>query len=478
ETQVLHFEAGSWNPYSYLWDDEGKEANLVSEMGSMRTLRVEMSNGHIEERTWRVNAVNECRLCHNAGADVVLGFVPPQLNRPLERSQNRLIDPMSSMQLPVLVDQRVITGLASLEGSDSRRLVDPHDRNQSIEDRARSYLHANCSMCHHPRGNAIVSFFLRRDMPFDQLRTDKGTIIGTFGMNNAKVIAAGDPYRSLLVYRMSKLGYARMPYIGSHVVDGKGIALIEQWIRSLNKSDEFKSAPLTPGSPEHRALNVLDGKGGDHSAAIRELARTTEGSLALQERVHLGRLNKTELDLAIETGIGATSSDIVGLYEAFLPESKRRAKLGSNIQLSQILSLKGDIARGKLIYYSDTARCRACHDQSDISKSLGPTLAEINKKYPEASEMLLHVLEPSRKIEDRFATITVLTSRGQNVSGLVVAEDEKSISVKSNELKTVRILRSEIEESKRSSKSLMPDGILSDLTAQEASDLVSYIRGL
>ena len=478
ETQLLHFEEGSWNPYSYLWDDEGKEANLVSEIGSMRSLRVEMSNGRNEERTWRVNAVNECRLCHNAGANVVLGFVPQQLDRPLVHLQKQLVGPTTSTQLPSLVSQRVVSGPASLEGSDSRRLVDPHDMNQSIEDRARSYLHANCSMCHHPRGNAIVSFFLRRDMPFDQLRTDKGTIIGTFGVNNGKVIAAGDPYRSLLVYRMSKLGYARMPYIGSHAVDGKGIALIEQWIRSLIKSDEFKSAPLTPGSPEHSALDVLDGKSGDRSAAIRELARTTEGSLALLERVHLGRLNKTELDLAIETGSGAASSDIVGLYEAFLPESKRRARLGSNIQPSQILSLRGDNARGKLIYYSDTARCRACHDQTDISKSLGPTLAEINKKYPEASEMLLHVLEPSRKIEDRFATITILTSRGQNVSGLVVAEDEKSISVKTNELKTVRILRSEIEESKKSSKSLMPDGVLSDLTGQEAADLVAYIRGL
>ena len=105
-------------------------------------------------------------------------------------------------------------------------------------------------------------------------------------------------------------------------------------------------------------------------------------------------------------------------------------------------------------------------------------MAEINKKYPESSEMLLHVLEPSRKIEDRFATMTILSSNGQIVSGLLVAEDEKSISVKTNELRVVRILRSEIEDSKKSLKSLMPDGILSDLTAQEAADLVAYIRGL
>ncbi len=76
-------------------------------------------------------------------------------------------------------------------------------------------------MCHHPGGNAIVSFFLRRDLPFDKLNTNKGTGIGTFGIKDAKIIVPGDPYRSVLMYRMSKLGYARMPYIGSQIVDSQ-----------------------------------------------------------------------------------------------------------------------------------------------------------------------------------------------------------------------------------------------------------------
>jgi putative heme-binding domain-containing protein len=151
--------------------------------------------------------------------------------------------------------------------------------------------------------------------------------------------------------------------------------------------------------------------------------------------------------------------------------------LGPNIQPRQILSLKGDTARGKLIYFSDTARCRACHEHTDASKSLGPTLADINKKYPEASEMLLHVLDPSRKIDDRFATHVVLANDGQIVTGLLLAEDATAIKLKTSDMKEIRIMRSDIAEVKKSPKSLMPDAILSDLTAQEAADLLSYIRG-
>src|SRR5262249_15390327 len=84
ETQLLHFEHGTWRPYSYLWDDDSTEAPLVDSIGTNRPLRAADSaaKGGFRERTWHVNAINECKLCHNAGPKFVLGFVPNQLNRP------------------------------------------------------------------------------------------------------------------------------------------------------------------------------------------------------------------------------------------------------------------------------------------------------------------------------------------------------------------------------------------------------------
>ena len=113
-------------------------------------------------------------------------------------------------------------------------------------------------MCHHPGGNAIVSFYLRRDLPFEKLNTNKGTGIGTFGIQNAKLITPGNPYRSVLMYRMSKLGYARMPYIGSQLVDSKGVALVSKWISSLPPTSTARtSASTQANSPDGRALATL-----------------------------------------------------------------------------------------------------------------------------------------------------------------------------------------------------------------------------
>jgi putative heme-binding domain-containing protein len=472
ETQVLHYENETWRPYSYLWDEHGKDAHLVSSIGANRALRIldaAAENG-FTERTWHVSAINECKLCHNAGSQFVLGFVPNQLNI------------STTNQLLGLVSQEVLAGVNAIPDDDPARLVDPHDESQSLDDRARSYLHANCAACHHPGGNAIVSFYLRRELPFDKLKTNKGTGIGTFGMRNAKIIVPGDPYRSVLMYRMSKLGYARMPYIGSQVVDSDGVALIAKWIRSLSSdTTEESSPPVVANSVEAKSLGILVNREGGvilRTSALEHLFESTEGSLALVERVHGGDLSPPDVYSAVAIGGQVGNTNIRGLFETFVPESKRRQRLGPNIDPQTILGLKGDAARGKLIFFSDGARCRACHDATDKDKSLGTTLVEINKKYPRRSEMLQHVLKPSLKIDEPLAAYAVFTTDGRAITGLLAETTDEAIVIRTAERKTIRVARKNIDEMQKSPKSLMPDQILSDLTAQEAADLLAYIRSL
>jgi mono/diheme cytochrome c family protein len=304
-------------------------------------------------------------------------------------------------QWSLLAAQGVIQDTSPPASDDPLRLVDPHDEAQGLDDRARSYLHVNCSMCHQPGGNAIVSFYLRRDLPLDQLNTNKGTGIGTFGMREARIIAPGDPYRSLLLYRMSKLGYARMPYIGSRVVDGRGVALVAEWIRSLpGGTAGIASAPLASDSAEAKALRLLSSKNSSPQAtrqsAIQELLKSTEGALSLIAAMHGRSLAADDVQAAAALGNAVPSSDVRGLLETFLPEGKRRTTLGASINPQAILSRRGDHQRGKLIFFSDGARCRSCHEIDDRSRSLGPTLLEIVKKYPSPSELLEHILEPSK----------------------------------------------------------------------------------
>ena len=476
ETQLLHYENGVWHPYSYLWDDEGGDARLVDSSGTDRELTYATPGNaasEINEMTWHVNAENECRMCHNAGSGFVLGFEPNQLNLLTPATTS-----LRSSQLRALAARKVIIPMEPLSRLDNNpaRLVDPQDESQSLNDRARSYLHGNCSSCHHPGGNAIVSFYLRRELPFDQLKTDKGTGIGTFGLQNAKLIVPGDPYRSVLLYRMSKLGYARMPYIGSRVVDSKGVALIEKWIGSIphQKSDK-DSAPVQFGSRDHDLLARLRSPGNDSSdqgrqQAVDSLVETTAGALALSSGIHGRSIRQVDVQHAYGTG----NSDIRGLFETFIPEKSRRKTLGRNVDPQTVLALTGDATRGRLIFYSDGARCRNCHDLDDEAKSTGPTLVEIRKKYTRRSEMLTHILKPSLKVDEKFVTWNVVTSEGKVQNGLLIRQDDAEVTLKTAERKTVHIAKSDIDILQKSPQSLMPEGILSDQTAQEAADLLAW----
>lgn len=473
ETQLLHFENGVWNPYAYLWDDEAGDARLVDSSGETRQLSAAEFNVE-SDRTWRVTARSECRLCHNPGAKVVLGFVPGQLDK--RDGDGR---PESS-QLVRLAKQEVLAGDLQQGGFPESRLCDPFAPGHSVADRARSYLHANCSMCHHPDGNAIVSFYLRADQPFNELRTNKGSGAGEFGIKHAKIITPGHPSRSLLFYRMAKMGSGRMPAFGSHVVDGRAVALMEEWIRSMPEDPSSPELSVGGGETELAAglhhLIENDGEQTEIREHIEALLETTEGALELVSMLHSSELDMASRQVCIDLGAQSASPEIRGLIEAFVPEESRRRTLGPRPDPATILALVGDAERGELIYMSDGARCRKCHDSRDVKKSLGPTIEQIVKKFPGRVELLRQILEPARRIDDKFATYTVVTDDGRVISGLKMQDNEKLVRLKTAEQELVTIQREQIEEIVRGDQSLMPEQLMSDLTAQEAADLLAYLR--
>lgn len=102
----------------------------------------------------------------------------------------------------------------------------------------------------------------------------------------------------------------------------------------------------------------------------------------------------------------------------------------------------------------------------------------MNKKYARPAEMLQHVLQPSLKIEDKFLAVGVTTDDGLTIQGIIVEQSPAEIVVRTAEKRDVKLTRDQIEAIQKSPKSLMPDSVLSDLTAQEAADLFEYIRSV
>ena len=89
-------------------------------------------------------------------------------------------------------------------------------------------------MCHRPNGSGNATIDLRFDTPLAETKTmDVPPAQGDLGVANAKIIASGDPSRSLLVHRVETLGQGRMPGMGSNRVDTQAVVLLTEWIRQM-----------------------------------------------------------------------------------------------------------------------------------------------------------------------------------------------------------------------------------------------------
>jgi len=72
----------------------------------------------------------------------------------------------------------------------------------------------------------------------------------------------------------------------------------------------------------------------------------------------------------------------------------------------------------------------------------------------------------------------VQSSDGRVLSGLLLKQSDDEVVLKTADNKEVRLPKEDVEEMIISTKSIMPDQLLRDLTAQQAADLLAYLSSL
>jgi len=472
ETQILHWEGSAWKAYSYLWREDQSDADLVPRGGIEKSLAGYPGLPQDwKDRTWSVASRAECLTCHNSWSGYTLAFHPSQLNRKIQR------DGRSMPQLDWLKDQGLVEALklGNPPEPDQPRpmptdqLPNPHDEKLSLEARARAYLHVHCSACHQfgAGGTALI------DVRYSQKLQDTGLLDGkplqgTFGLEGAKIIAPGDPTRSVLFYRLAKLGPGRMPHLGSREPDPRGIDLIRRWIESLpGNRAQYPALESWLGSRDAKSPGGLD-----------EVLRSPGASLALVGAIDSGRVDparRETLQNHLKGGqVAAGSRD---LLERYLPRESRVERLGPRIRPEVLLTGSGDPRRGESLFFQGQVSCSQCHQIKGRGHAVGPDLSDLGKRL-NREKILESLLDPSRTVDPKYAAFVVETQQGKLHTGIVVARDAKEVVLKQAGNETIRIAAKEIASITQQSKSLMPEQALSELTRQQALDLLEFLTGL
>ena len=482
ETQVLHFDGRDWRGYTYEWNDDETDALLVEAEGKTRLLRVADSaapEGY-KQQAWRYPSRMECLRCHNPWSDYALAFNAAQLNRQREfgdlsdnqwRTFRHIGLVADAVSAPSPENPQAAVPLPkSIESLP--RFVNPYDPQADLTQRARTYLHVNCSHCHRNGGGGSAYVHLPYDLPLKDTRAlGLRPTQGTFGLHDAKIIAPGDPFGSVLYFRMAKLGPGHMPYIGSSVIDQQGLELIHDWIRQL---------PTRPDDQTllERLVALGDGAAEERERLIDELLSNTNRAALLARAMNQRKLPGAAQQAVVVAAAKHTDAAVRDLFESFIPEEKRVKRLGDAVKAAELLKLAGDPDRGKQLFHKTAGvQCRNCHKIANDGTELGPDLSQIGRKY-DRTKLLESILEPSKNIEPKYVTWVVETTAGKVLTGLLVHKDGNEIVVKDSQNKEHRVPLGDVESTHQLQHSLMPDLLLRDFTPQQVADLLAYLAAL
>lgn len=131
--------------------------------------------------------------------------------------------------------------------------------------------------------------------------------------------------------------------------------------------------------------------------------------------------------------------------------------------------------RGRALFEE---RCATCHIFGDIGASVGPDLTTLSSRFGKR-DVLDSILWPSRTISDQYAVTIFELTDGTYASGVVIREDARAVYLKNAEYldRPLPVALGRIKERSESTVSLMPEGLVADLSLDDIDSLVEYSLG-
>jgi hypothetical protein len=237
ETRLfMRMDADNWVGYGYEWNKEQTEALVAPTDRDTK-----MFDTGTRTVTWTYPSRADCLKCHDPVGGSTLGLETAQLNRMVNGANQ--IDKIAAMPAGLFDTPPPKPYKAALETPYMGQAGMP-TAGATLEQRARSYIHANCSFCHRPAdvggtmssGANFPTFDLRYDVPLAMTKVCNGDVKRTAtGVTATKLLVPGSSATSAMWQRAQQAdpNKGRMPQIGSYVVDPAGTKLIADWIDSL-----------------------------------------------------------------------------------------------------------------------------------------------------------------------------------------------------------------------------------------------------
>ena len=143
--------------------------------------------------------------------------------------------------------------------------------------------------------------------------------------------------------------------------------------------------------------------------------------------------------------------------------------------LRRALQAKGNAVKGKALFQSQS--CNACHTDAEGQTMKGPHLVGIGKRYS-AAELAESILKPSAKIAQGFEAYHFEMSNGKTYTGFIFSTSARTLRIREATGAQHELQRTQIEAQAIQKQSIMPEGLVDNLTPEQSADLVAYLQSL
>lgn len=213
------------------------------------------------------------------------------------------------------------------------------------------------------------------------------------------------------------------------------------------------------------------------SPRLRTMAADILGSretwlIALLRAIVGGTISAADLDPARMQLFAAHSNPAV---RTLAGEIARNSRSGSRQEVLAAyrgaLEKPGDVEKGKAIF---AKVCAACHQVNGVGIAIGPNLATMKNRGPEA--ILTNILAPNQEVNPQYVNYLVVTTDGRQLTGMIAAETATSVTLVRAENQKDTVLRIDIEEMRGTGASLMPEGLEKQIDHQAMADLLAFLK--
>ena len=140
------------------------------------------------------------------------------------------------------------------------------------------------------------------------------------------------------------------------------------------------------------------------------------------------------------------------------------------------VAVKGDPARGEKIFRRPDLACVSCHSIGGAGGKVGPDMTSIGASAP-VDYLIESVLYPSKQVKEGFHAIMLETKDDQELSGILVRENNDELVLRDVANREVSVPKKNVK-TRRMGGSLMPSGLIDNLSGAEQIDLFRFLSEL